>query len=148
MHNMALNSVKNKTDVYGFHFSGCLSRRPLTYVNILGLPCNSYMLLEFTICSELKIKSVPFIFRSQGQSKELLYIIVYGGKSFAVYLWCCAISGILKWIYIIEMHWSMFISEYCVHLSFTHWETQKNWVTVLSISNNCWNYVFNCGMLS
>lgn len=61
----------------------CLS---LTLVNILGMSCDLYMLMWFSIArSLLKIKYEAFsITRLLGHTKECPYIILYREKPFVV----------------------------------------------------------------
>lgn len=55
----------------------CL-RPTLILKNVLGLPCNLYMLIMFSMaCSLLKIMCVSFIAHLQGHSQEFRYIMVH-----------------------------------------------------------------------
>lgn len=53
----------------------------ISEVNVYRLPHNGYILLKFNMaCSPVKIEYVVFMIRLQKLSKELRYIVHYGGK--------------------------------------------------------------------
>lgn len=74
----SLTSVHQPTP---FPTPGCLGPAP-TCVNTVGLACNVYILMRFTVeCSLLEMNFVAIVVQLQGCTK-LLYIMAYGENVF------------------------------------------------------------------
>lgn len=123
--------------VCGFSVSGCTVIR----ANTLGLPCNAYMLLLFTIvCSVLNVKCVMFVVRD----KHIHKITMINGKTMVcnTFQSFYTTSNILKPIHRTEVQNKVFNGEHGIHIIYSSFIEKP--VTLSSLSDNWYKCIFKC----
>lgn len=136
------------TNVYDFDTSVC---RPtaLISINLFGFSRNSCMLLRLTIgYSLLNASCVKFTVRLQGNTKELHFVTWGGGKLFAVHFndFRLNITQLICTDYRDAQQHVFYSILWAQHLAFIYKETENNFISVLSVIDNCWKRIFSCGI--